>query len=150
MEKKLSCLLSKLRSYFQRFGYWCEPYGDYLFYGKVKVTTVHTTFFLEDYRFHDYLYLFGKDATKFKGLEELKNLSDRLINTTGDHRTSTFTLLLFGEKTQNFQSLYMEKSILFGFKGKKRLGICFLSDEIECPCELKDVKDFLLSLVGRG
>jgi len=147
VEKKSSCLLSKLRTYFQRLGCWYEPYGDYLFYGKVKITTVHTTFFIEDYRFHDYLYLFGKNTEKFNGLEELKELSDRLINTSGDHRTSTFVLLLFGKKKLDVQSLYLEKSILFGFKGKKRLGVCLLSDEIECPGELDDVKSFLLNLL---
>ncbi|WP_456420222.1 hypothetical protein, partial [Thermovibrio sp.] len=120
--KRLSYSLSRLRRFFQRYGVWEEPFRDYLFFGKVKFTTVHTTFFMRDYEIEHFLYLFGVkelDREPEELLSELRVLSRELLTLTPDHYLSSFCLLVLEERVP---LLYSSKSLLLGFRGRVEWG----------------------------
>ena len=149
--KRLSSSLSRLREFFQRYGVWEEPFGDYLFFGKVKFTTVHTTFFMKDYEIEHFLYLFGVkelDREPEELLSELRGLSRELLTLTPDHYLSSFCLLVLEGKVP---LLYSSKSLLLGFRGRVEWGILGLGEgKVEAPPQMEGVGRFLTSLCFEG
>ena len=142
-------MLSNLRSYFRTYGFWEEPFGSYLFFGKLEVKLVHTTFFLKDYELNSFIYLFGVES-----LSEPKKCFEEFVSKTlkefpppPEHYLSSFVLLELKGKAP---PLFKEKSLWFGFKGRYRWGVFSLKgSSISYPKEMEQVGKFFLSFKGR-
>jgi hypothetical protein len=136
-------LLSKARSYFKSYGTWEEPFGSYLFFGKLEVKLVHTTFFLKDYELNSYIYLFGVESLE----EPERRFADFISETLEkfppppEHYLSSFVLLELEGKAP---PLFREKSLWFGFRGKYRWGILSLrGSSISYPKEMEQLAKFI-------
>jgi hypothetical protein len=138
-----------LRDYFQNYGKWFEPFGDYLFLGEVQIKTVHTTFFMKDYELNSFFYLVGVEKVENpkKEFEGFVKFTRRLLKTPPDHYLSTFVLLAFGGK---FEPLVKRKSLWLGLKGKVEWGFFrFNGGEVEGGELLADPLPLLKTLLGR-
>ncbi|RKQ63484.1 hypothetical protein C7457_0357 [Thermovibrio guaymasensis] len=147
--KRLSSSLDSLRDFFQEYGRWEEPFRDFLFYGKVKFTTVHTTFFMKDYQIDHFLYLFGVKELQVgpkEAFSRLKELSKGLISLSPDHYLSSFVLFVFEGRVP---SLYSSKSIWLGFRGKVEWGMfSFEGGKLVYPPQMEGVGRFISSFLS--
>jgi len=145
-----SFLLNNLKNFFGRYGSWEEPFRNFPFFGKVRFSTVHTTFFLKDYQIDHFLYLFGAPAhgRPESVFEDLRELSRELLTLTADHYLSSFCILDFGG---NWPCLYGSKNLWLGFRGRVEWGLLRVENgRVKAPEEMESIGEFLTLVCFKG